>query len=477
MSEVRVRFAPSPTGFLHVGGARTAIFNWLYARRHGGVFVLRIEDTDLERSSEEMVQAILDGMGWLGLSADEGPFFQSRARERHVADARRLLDQGRAYRCFCSPEELKRQREHTYPRTCRAIPAEESSRRAGSGERFALRFAVPDGRVEWDDLVYGTRGVEGSAIEDFVVLRSDGTPTYMLSVVSDDAEMRITHVARGDDHLSNTPKQILLYRALGHEPPAFAHLPLILGEDRKRLSKRHGAVSVLAYRERGYLPEAMLNFLALLGWSPGDDRQRMTREELIEAFDFSGVGKSAAIFDLTKLDWLNGQYIADLPQERLLPMVAERLRSAGLWHEAMDGEGRDAFVRTVELLRPRCRVLDDFVEQGRPLFDRSDELEYEAKASRKHLRGESTRDLLRELRERLRQIETWQADPLERQLRELAETRQVSAGKLIHPARLAVTGRGASPGLFEVLELLGRERTLSRLDRLIAYLNGSSASS
>ena len=304
---VRVRFAPSPTGYLHVGGARTAIFNWLYTRRHGGTFILRIEDTDQERSSDEVVQAILDGMSWLGMVPDEGPFFQSRERERHVRDARAVLEALSAYRCFCSPEEVERARAlaerqggvYVCERRCReTLPATEGP--------FAVRFKVPPGRTEWTDLVHGAMGFDNAVIEDFVLLRSDGTPTYMLSVVSDDVAMRITHVVRGDDHVSNTPKQILLYRALDAAPPAFGHLPLILGEDKKRLSKRHGATSVLEYREQGYLADAVLNFLALLGWSPGDDRQKMTREEMIRAFDLSGVGRAGAVFDVKKLEWLNG---------------------------------------------------------------------------------------------------------------------------------------------------------------------------
>jgi glutamyl-tRNA synthetase len=479
MAEIRVRFAPSPTGFLHVGGARTAIFNWLYARRHGGTFVLRIEDTDRQRSSDEMTEAILEGMRWLGLTADEGPYYQSQGKPTHVEAANRLLDSGHAYRCFCSAETIRAEREaaeksgegYRYPRTCAALDPAESTRRAAAGEPFAVRCRVPHERIEWDDLVHGPTGFDGSLIEDFVILRSDGSPTYMLSVVTDDLEMEISHVIRGDDHLSNTPKQIVLYRALGHRPPTFAHLPLILGDDKKRLSKRHGAVSVLAYREQGYLPQAMLNFLALLGWSPGDDRQKMTLDELIAAFDLDGVGKSPAVFDLQKLEWLNGQYLDEQPTESLVPAVREQLVAAGLWDGAFDGERRRWLLELLELLKPRCRKLTDFVEQGRPYLEPGDAVEYEAKARKKHVK-EGTRDLLKELRGRLAALEEWEADPLERTLRELADSRQVSAGKLIHPTRLAVTGRGASPGLFEVLVLLGRDRTLGRMDRLIADLNG-----
>ena len=485
MSQVRVRFAPSPTGYLHVGGARTAIFNWLYARRHGGVFVLRIEDTDRERSSDEMVQAILDGMDWLGMTPDEGPHFQSRAGERHRADARRLLDSGRAYRCFCDPDEIRTRRAEAekaglptaYPRTCRDLPDAESNRRAEAGETHAVRFRVPGGNVAWDDAVHGPTSFEGSTIEDFVIVRSDGTPTYMLSVVSDDAAMEITHVIRGDDHLSNTPKQILLYDALGQRPPTFAHLPMILGEDRKRLSKRHGAVSVLEYREQGFLPDTMFNFLALLGWSPGDDRQKMDRDELVDAFDLGGVGKSPAIFDLTKLEWLNGQYIAEAALDDLEPDVRARLREAGLWQDRWAAEDRAWFRAVLELLRPRARRLPDLVTQGEPFFDPTTSPKYEPKAAKKHLKGDDPGGRLRQVRDRLAAVEPWSPGPLEDALRVLAEELDVSAGKLIHPTRLAVTGRGASPGLFEVLELIGRERSLARLDGLIAHVEARAGDS
>ncbi len=474
MPLVRVRFAPSPTGFLHVGGARTAIFNWLYARHHGGTFVLRIEDTDVRRSSEEMVRAILDGMRWLELDVDEGPHFQSRARQQHVRDARTLLARGKAYRCFCSAEALRRAREsardYVYPRTCRTLSVEESERRAAAGEPFAVRFMVSEGEIAWDDAVHRRTAFSGQRLEDFILLRSDGTPTYMISVVSDDMAMRITHVIRGDDHLSNTPKQILLYAALGHRPPVFAHLPLILGEDRKRLSKRHGAVSVLEYRDRGYLPGAMFNFLTLLGWSPDEDREKLDRDQLIRAFDLSGVGRSGAVFDLDKLDWLNGQYLNEMEAEALVPWVRSRLEQAGLWREGFDGAERKTLLDTLELLKSRARTLDDFVERARPYLDPADDFAYDTKAEKKHLRAEGLPDDLRALEGTLSQVERWEAPALERAVRELAEQRGLSAGKLIHPTRLAVTGQGVSPGIFEVLEVIGRDRSLRRLRRLIEHV-------
>jgi glutamyl-tRNA synthetase len=479
MSPVRVRFAPSPTGYLHVGGARTAIFNWLFARHHGGSFLLRIEDTDVERSSEPMVAAITDGLAWLDLRSDEPIVRQSLARERHVEDAGKLLASGHAYRCFCSREAIESAREQArvrgeswiYPRTCVAVAADEADRRVRAGEPSAVRFRASEGRVEWNDLVHGPTGFGQELLEDFVLLRSDGTPTYMLSVVSDDVAMGITHVIRGEDHLSNTPKQILLYRALGRPVPEFGHLPLILGPDKKRLSKRHGAVSLLEYRDRGFLPEAMFNFLALLGWSPPDGREKMSRQELEAAFDLARVGRSGAVFDLQKLEWLNGQHLNDLPADRLTEAVRPRLEAADLWRASFAGEERAWFERTLALLRPRARTLDDFVEHGRAFFDRSDELDYDPAAG-KHLKVEGLASHLGALIEHLDRVEQWEPAILEEALRAVATGRGVAAGTLIHPTRLALTGKGVSPGIFEVLESIGRERSLARLRRLLARLNG-----
>jgi glutamyl-tRNA synthetase len=349
-----------------------------------------------------------------------------------------------------------------YPRTCRGIPHADSERRAAAGEPFAIRLRAPEGRIAWDDAVHGDTGFEGDLLEDLVIVRTDGTPTYNLSVVSDDLAMRITHVIRGDDHLSNTPKQIAIYRGLGRTPPVFAHLPLILGEDRKRLSKRHGAVSVLEYRDRGYLPEAAFNFLALLGWNPGDGREKLGREALALAFDLSGCGKSGAVFDLKKLDWLNGQYLVERTPEAFAALARPWLEGAGLWHEGAE--------RVLPLFQPRVRTLAELPEVARPLLDPSDDFPYEEAAAKKHLSGEGVLDSLGALRARLAPIDDWTAAPLEEVFRATALDLGLAAGKLIHPVRLAVTGRGASPGLFEVLEVLGRERSLARIDRLLVRL-------
>src|SRR5215213_4272073 len=338
MTRPRVRFAPSPTGYLHVGGARTALFNWLYARHAGGTMVLRIEDTDRERSTEAHTRVILDGLGWLGITWDEGPFFQGEYGPRHRADAERLLAEGKAYRCFCTREELDAQRAlaeaaggaFRYNRRCFRLPSDEVARRAQSGAPFTIRFLLEDDEIAWDDAVHGRISFQGRDLDDFVILRSNNTAIYNLAVVSDDIAMRITHVIRGDDHISNTPKQIALYRALTREPPVFAHVPMILGADGKKLSKRHGATAVGDYQDQGILPAAMRNFLALLGWSPGGDREILAEDELTGAFTLDGIQKKPAVFDVTKLEWMNGQYLSALPVEELEGPVRRQLEQMGI---------------------------------------------------------------------------------------------------------------------------------------------------
>jgi glutamyl-tRNA synthetase len=471
---VRVRFAPSPTGFLHVGGARTALFNWLFARHHGGVFVLRIEDTDRERSSDAMVQAILDGMEWLGLDWDEGPHHQADGVDRHRRDALRLLEEGKAYRCFCTPDALEGKRRaaeerkegYRYDRHCTLrVDRAEAGRRAAAGEPFTVRFAVPEGETVWDDAVHERTRFDNADIDDFIILRTDGTPIYNMAVVSDDHEMGITHVIRGDDHMSNTPKQILLYQALGWPPPTFAHVPMILGADGKRLSKRHGATAVGQYREQGILPPALVNFLALLGWSPGDDTEVMAADELIRRFSLEGINKKGSVFDPEKLEWLNGQYLHRMSAADLEPLIADRLAGAGL---ALPGElatRQDWFHRLLDLLKVRSRTLEELVGLARPFL--VDDVEPEPEAVKKHWakRPDEVADHLRRVRERLAGAERWEEETLEALLRGLAEELGIGAGKLIHPLRVAVTGTVASAGIFEVLVLLGRERSLQRIDR------------
>jgi glutamyl-tRNA synthetase len=481
---VRVRFAPSPTGFLHVGGARTALFNWLFARRHGGVFILRVEDTDRERSTEASVRTILEGLQWLGIDWDEGPHFQSRATGTHRALARRLLAEAKAYRCFCAPADLDRKRQAAekagaawkYDRTCLALAPAEAERREAAGEPAAVRFRVPEGPVAWDDLVHGPTSFDAAVIEDIVLLRSDGSPTYNLSCVSDDVEMRVTHVIRGDDHISNTPKQILLYRAAGAAPPRFAHLPLILGPDKKRLSKRHGAVSVTEYRDRGYLPEAMFNFLALLGWSPGDGREKMTRAGMVEAFALEAINRKGAVFDEQKLEWLNSRYINDLPPERLAGLVRPALAAAGLLAPDLEegGARRAWYLGVLELLKARSKVLPDFARDLRPFL--ADDFQYREDAVAKHLLAPgaggapAVAGRLRALREALAAAQPFGEQACEAALRRLAEARGEAAAAYIHPLRVALVGTAVSPGVFAVLALIGRERALARLDRLASLL-------
>jgi len=430
----RLRFAPSPTGYLHVGGARTALFNWLYARRHGGAFILRIEDTDVERNQPEMVTGILDGLRWLGIDWDEGPeiggphdpYFQSQRLDRYRAAAKQLLDADKAFE-----------------------------------DGGAIRFKVPPGTTQFTDSVHGPIEFDNEHIEPFVILRSDTHPTYHLSVVVDDIDMEITHVVRGDDHISNTPKQVLLYNAFGKTPPAFAHVPLIMGADKQRLSKRHGATSVMEYAKQGYIPEAMFNFLALLGWGTGSDDELFTRDELIQRFNLEGISGGNAVFNTEKLDWFNHQHLLRLSDEELV----DRLRGLepGAWGLGTDQRSK----KILELLRPRCKKLTEFPEQLRPFFE--DPTEYDQEAVKKHLSLPGSKEHLLALEAAFASAE-WNEGELERVLRKLADERTLKAGVLIHGTRIAVTGRMVSPGLFEMLVVLGRETVLRRLDRLASTL-------
>ena len=466
---LRVRFAPSPTGYLHVGGARTALFNWLLARKDpDGVFVLRVEDTDRARSSEEHTEAILHGLSWLGIDWDEGPYFQSDGVERHKADALRLLAEGKAYRDFADPDEVRAEAEERKMHPSRvarekadALGPEEAERRAEAGEPHAIRFRVPDGETVFTDRVHGEMRFGNDDIDDLVILRSDGSPVYNLAVVSDDHEMGIDLVLRGDDHLSNTPKQVLLYRALGWPEPEFAHVPLILGPDGKRLSKRHGATAVGDYEDQGILPAAMVNFLAFLGWNPGDEREIMTRDELVEAFSAERILKKSAVFDLEKLEWLNGRHLAETPTGALLERVRGRLAGeAGVRDDLL---ADDAFMtRMVDLLKVRSRTVDEIAAQATPYV--RDELDFEEKAVAKHWAKDPAAAEER-MKGLLAVLEgcAWSEEALEDEIRGLAAEMGVGAGKVIHPLRVALTGQMSSPGIFEVLVLLGRERTLERI--------------
>jgi len=477
LSNIRVRFAPSPTGYLHVGGARTALYNWLFARHHGGAFILRIEDTDADRSKPELSQAILESMEWLGLGWDEGPYCQSQRLERYREVAAELERRGYAYPCFCLPEELQAKRAQAeaetrpwkYEGTCRDLSDEERQQRRSAGRLCALRFSVPaTGRTSFDDQVFGQLELENQEIEDFVLLRSDGYPTYHLGVVTDDLDMGISHVVRGADHLSNTPKQILVYRALGAPEPQFAHLPLILGPDKQRLSKRHGATSVGAYRDMGILPEALVNFLALLGWTPPDQKEIVPLEEMVKQFELTAVSKSNAVFDPEKLAWMNSEYLRHLPAERLVTLAEEELKSTGLWKQAFAGAEKRRFEDSTRLLQTRARSIKDFSVSGRAFF--SDEFEYDAEAQKKFWNDARLPGLLDELGLRLANSNCFDLAGTEATLRSLAEEKGVKAGLLINATRVALTGQAVAPGLFEVMLNLGQSRVVERLHRAAAYL-------
>lgn len=469
---IRVRFAPSPTGYLHVGGARTALYNWLFARHHNGTFILRIEDTDVDRSRPELVTAILESMEWLGLNWDEGPYYQSERISRYQELARQIEKAGAAYPCFCTVEELQARRERAqvegkppkYDGQCRGLSAAERQAFVAAGRPSALRFRAPQtGQTAFEDMVFGSITVQNSDLEDFVLLRSNGQPTYHMGVVADDLEMGISHVVRGADHISNTPKQILLYQALDAQPPKFAHLPLILGPDRQRLSKRHGATAVGAYRDQGVLPEALVNFLALLGWTPPSQAEILPLSEMARSFELEAVSKSNAVFNVEKLAWMNSEYLRNLPAARLLALVESELKSAGLWNPAFAGEARAQFEHCAALLSKRARTLKDFSGSGKAFF--TADFEYDEAAAAKFWKDAALPGLLDGLADRLAGASSFSLEETEGILRTFAEQNGVKPGLLINAARVALTGQGVAPGLFEVMMALGREDVIKRLKR------------
>jgi glutamyl-tRNA synthetase len=475
----RLRFAPSPTGYLHVGGARTALFNWLYARHYGGQFLLRVEDTDKARSTEESTRAIFEGLEWLGLAWDDEVVYQGANLARHQADAQRLLAEGKAYRCFCTAAELDEQRRAAqargeafrYDRRCLRLAPDEIERRVASGMPFVVRFLMPEGETSWTDLVHGEIRFSNKDIGegDFIILRSDGTPIYNLAVVSDDIAMRITVVMRGDDHISNTPKQILLYEAFGATLPKFAHVPMINGLDGKKLSKRHGATAVGDYQHMGILPQAMLNFLALLGWSPGNDIEVMSLPQMVELFSVEGLSRNAAVFDPKKLEWMNGQHLSLMSASDLAPRIASALVAAGLTTHAELASRTEWFDTLIDLLKIRSRTTDDIVRQAAPYF--VERLEYDSAAIASAWKDRTAASaVLAAARRSLADSPSWTAAPLEAQLRGLAESQGIGAGKIFQPLRVALTGAAASPGIFDVLVLLGRERSLARIDAALRFL-------
>jgi glutamyl-tRNA synthetase len=469
--KVRVRFAPSPTGHLHIGGARTALFNWLYARHNKGTFILRIEDTDTTRSTDEYIEAIIEGMKWLGLDWDEGPFRQTERFDVYRSYADKLIQEGKAYYCYCSSEELEARRKEAmakglplkYDGRCRNLKGPES----GNKVQGAVRFKMPqEGRTVVNDLIRGDVVFENTQLDDLIILRSDRTPTYNLTVVVDDVDMKITHIIRGDDHLNNTPKQIHIYKAFGYDIPRFAHLPMILGADKTRLSKRHGATSVMAYQEMGYLPEALMNYLVRLGWSYGD-QEIFTREELEKSFSFENVGKAASVFNPEKLLWLNGQYIIHSKPEELAELVIPFLVKAEIIGEGQTLD-RGWLSRAIVTLQERAKTLIELANSLRYYI--AEEIEYNEKAKAKFL-NEKSRDLLIELKDALSSVADFSMQEIEKVFLGMIEKHVIKLGNLAQPVRVAITGGTESPGIYELLEIVGKEKTIRRLEKAIKEIS------
>jgi glutamyl-tRNA synthetase len=486
MSEIRLRFPPSPTGYLHIGGARTAIYNWLYARKHNGKLILRIEDTDVERSTKESIAGIIDGLNWLGITWDEGPYFQSDHIKEHIDTAHELISTGHAYKCFCTKEDLDAKRQaamaakitYQYDRTCLHLTPEEIVRKEADNTPYVIRFKVPEGEgsVAFTDKVYGRIEKSYKDIEDFVIVRSNGTPLYLLSNVVDDVRDRITHIIRGQDGLGNTPRQILIYEALGAPVPEFAHMSLTLDPQKAKISKRsHGeVVTVQFYKENGFLPWALVNFLVLLGWSPANDQEIFTPEELINAFNLEGMNKANSIFNYIKDDpkfitdpkalSINAHYLRTMPVKELLPLVKEELTAENLWNPAYGNEKKEWFVHTIDLIRSRFHTLKDFVGPGRAYF--SDEYELDPKPVKKNLeKHEKIREWLALLADRFTALTDFNKDDAERVTRELADELDIKAGILINGTRTVVTGQAAGAGLFDILMAIGQDRVVTRLKK------------
>ncbi|WP_302298987.1 glutamate--tRNA ligase [Phascolarctobacterium faecium] len=484
MEEVRVRFAPSPTGYLHIGGARTALFNWLFAKKHNGKLVLRIEDTDTERLKEDSVSQILTSLKWLGLNWDEGPevggevgpYYQSERREIYSKVAEQLLEEGKAYYCFCTSEILEAEREKQraakqpfrYARTCRDLPVEEAKARAAKGEPYSVRIKIPtEGNLTVHDLIHGDVTFDLTQFDDFVIVKTNGMPTYNFAVVVDDHLMRISHVLRAEEHLSNTPKQVLLYEACGFAVPKFGHMPMILAPDRSKLSKRHGATSVEEFREQGYLPEAIVNYLTLLGWAPGNEEEIFSLQDTVAQFELEKMSKKAAVYDTKKLTWMNGQYLSALPLEAVLPEAKIFFIKSGLVDEAWLEANKDYFARLVDVVRVRVKTLQEVVEAAEYFFKEVES--YDEKGVGKHFKPEAA-ELLTVCINALEALETFDLASTEAAYNKIAEEQGLSLGKVVHPTRLALTGRTVSPGLFDVMVLLGKEATLSRMRKAVQYI-------
>lgn len=480
-SEVRVRFAPSPTGYLHIGGARTAFFNWLFARHNGGKFVLRIEDTDAERTIEDSISQILEAFKWLGIDWDEGPvtggeygpYFQSQRRPLYRAAADKLVASGDAYWCYCTPEELKARRDSAvkegrapmYDGACRNLTEEQRRALEREGRKPALRLRTPDeGITGYNDLIRGRIEFANALIGDFVLLKSDGFPTYNFACVVDDSAMNLTYIMRADEHISNTPKQIMIYDALGLEPPKFAHVPMILAPDRSKLSKRHGAMSVQEFRDLGFMPEAVLNYLAFLGWTPPTPSEVLSLDEMVKLFRLEDVSKNAAIYDLQKLTWMNGYYLRTAGIDRVISLAVPFMQKAGLFGDVVTGQDKQYLSSILSAMRDRVKTLVEIPDAVEYFY--RDLGGYDEKGYRKHFTGPAVADLLEEAASALDAMDgEFTPASVEEVYRRLIEERGISSGQLIHPTRLAVTGRTIGPGLFDVLALLGKKRSVERIRR------------
>ncbi len=482
-NKIRVRFAPSPTGYLHIGGARTALFNWLYARHHKGTFILRIEDTDQVRSTEEAVNVILEGMKWLGLDWDEGPekggeygpYYQMQRLHFYQEYTEKLLKDKKAYRCYCSREELAESREKSskdgenpnYDRHCLNLSEEERKKYEAEGRKPVIRLKIPAKKIVFNDLLRGEVTFDGELIGDFVIMKSDGIPTYNYAVVIDDAMMDITHIMRGDDHISNTPKQIVIYEALGLTIPKFAHIPMIMGQDHTRLSKRHGATSVMEYEKMGYIAEAVVNYIAHLGWSSGDEKEIFTKEELIKEFSLDKISKHAAVFSMEKLNWFNSEYLKNMSIDSITRMLLPFLEDANYIgeEESLSPEKNEYIKEVVKLLQGRFRNFIQFIEYTDYFF--TDKIDIEPQAFQNVLSKQGVPDILQALHEQLSSLEYWNEENIENTVREIASSLQIKGGQIIHPTRVALSGKKVGPGLFEMMVVLGKEKTVKRLKEAV----------
>ena len=467
---VRVRFAPSPTGQLHLGGARTALFNWLFARSYNGQFLLRIEDTDKFRSRQEFVDQICESLNWMGCRWDEDLKFQSKRNELYECKLQVLLESGNAYRCFCKKDKLaniRSEREkagmgYSYPGTCRSLNNNEIKVKLESNVPNVIRIKIPEGETKFSDSIYGDISVNNSELDDFIVARTDGSPTYNFTVVADDNDMSITHVIRGEDHISNTPKQIILYEALGYNIPQFAHLPMILGEDKKRLSKRHGAMGVQEFRDKGFLNSALVNYLALLGWNPGTEQELFSSEELTQEFSIDRVHKKGAVWDNQKLEWINQQTILRMENDDILVQI---LNIDSQWGEKQKEE---TLISVIELMKPRSKTFVEFIDSTDYFF--KDPKEYDPKTMRKRWKNSDVNELVNEYIQYLETVEEWTVENVEIELRNLSDRKKISPAKLIHPVRLALSGTGAGPSLFHMMKVLGKDICVRRLKKAVDSL-------